>query len=71
VRLLRLPDIIARVGLRRSAIYERIALGTFPRPVKIGERAIAFLEEEIEEWLRTRPRAAEKLKRATKGSRLR
>ena len=59
MRVIRLPETIARVGLGRSAIYLGIARGKFPRPIKLGERAIGFLEEEIEEWLRARPRSGE------------
>lgn len=55
--VLRLPETIARVGLRRSAIYEAIKAGTFPRPIKLGERAIGFIEEEIDAWVTTRPRS--------------
>ena len=55
--VLRLPETIARVGLGRSAIYEAIKAGTFPRPIKLGERAVGFIEDEVEEWLKSRPRA--------------
>ena len=37
-------------GLSRSTIYARIKDGTFPRPVPLGERAVAWLETEISEW---------------------
>ena len=29
-RLLRLPEVIARVGLKRSSIYQRMSEGRFP-----------------------------------------
>ena len=34
-------------GKSRSAIYQEIKDGRFPKPVKIGPRAIAFVEDEI------------------------
>ena len=37
-RLLRLREVEERVGLRASTIYERIAAGTFPRPILISGR---------------------------------
>ena len=40
--LLRLPDVRHKTGLSRSAIYRRIADGTFPAPVKIGARSSAW-----------------------------
>ena len=42
---------IERTGYRRTAIYEKIAAGTFPAPVKLGPRAIAWIEEEIKVWM--------------------
>lgn len=57
MRIIRMPEAIKRVGLGRSAIYEAVNAGRFPRPVKLGERAIGFIEEEIDAWLKTRPRA--------------
>ncbi len=47
----RLPAVKARTGLSRSEIYRRIALGDFPRPVKLGERASAWSASEIDAWI--------------------
>ena len=50
--ILRLPEVITRIGLSRSTIYFRINEGTFPAPIKLGGgRAVGFLESEIDEWL--------------------
>ena len=48
--LLRLPAVMARVGLKRSAIYERIALNTFPKPIPLGSVS-AWAESEIAAWI--------------------
>ena len=50
-RLIRLTEVKSRVGLGRSAIYAGIAKGSFPRPVKIGSRAVAWRETEISGWI--------------------
>ena len=52
--LLRFPDVINRTGLKRSSIYTRLKEGTFPKPIKIGERAIAWIESEIDQWITDR-----------------
>lgn len=54
LRLLRLPDVIARVGLRRTAIYDGIAAGTFPAPIKLGRRCVAWPSDEIDQWVRSK-----------------
>ncbi|MBB1061862.1 helix-turn-helix transcriptional regulator [Marilutibacter spongiae] len=48
--LLRLPQVQASTGLSRSEIYRRVRSGDFPAPVKLGERASAWVEREIVEW---------------------
>ncbi|MUV15438.1 helix-turn-helix transcriptional regulator [Noviluteimonas gilva] len=52
--LLRLPQVKARTGLSRSEIYRRISSGDFPAPVKLGERASAWPENEVTEWCEAR-----------------
>ncbi len=34
--LLRLREVMSRVGIRSTNIYERVKTGDFPRPVKIS-----------------------------------
>ena len=48
---LRLPLVSARVGLKKSAIYARVAEGTFPSAVKIGRRAVAWQATAIDTWM--------------------
>jgi prophage regulatory protein len=51
-RLLRLPEVIARVGLKRSAIYQRMSDGRFPRSRSLGPKCTVWIESEIDEWIR-------------------
>ena len=51
-RLLRLPEVIGRVGLRRSAIYQRMSEGRFPRSRSLGPKCAVWVESEIDEWIR-------------------
>ena len=50
--ILRLPDVISRTGLARSTIYLRIKEGTFPKPISLGDRAVGWLESDIEQWVK-------------------
>lgn len=52
--LIRLPEALRRTGLGKAWIYKLIAQKRFPQPVKIGSRAIAFVESEIDEWINQR-----------------
>ena len=58
-RLLRLPEVAERVGLRRTAIYDRVAAGTFPSPVHVTPRAVRWRESDIDTWIETRPSGRE------------
>lgn len=51
---LRRPAVEAVTGLSRSSIYEMMDRGEFPRPVRIGKRAVAWPESQISDWLSTR-----------------
>lgn len=56
MRVIRLKEVAKRTGLSRSTIYQMLSESLFPQPIKIGERAIAFYEHEIDEWLANKPR---------------
>lgn len=49
-RLIRLPAVKQRVGMGRTAVYELIKAGKFPRPVKVGS-ASAWIDVEITRWI--------------------
>ena len=53
-RVLRLPDVMRRTGKRRTSLLQAIQRGQFPRPIRIGARAIGFVEAEVEDWIDTR-----------------
>lgn len=53
-RLLRLNDVRAFTGLGRSHLYGLIKRKQFPSPIKIGERASAWLESEVTAWVSER-----------------
>jgi prophage regulatory protein len=49
-RLIDLPEVTRKTGLKRTAIYERMASGHFPKPCKLGT-ASRWLESEIDQWI--------------------
>lgn len=53
-KMLRRPAVEDAVGLSRSTIYEMMNRGEFPRPVRIGRRAVAWREADVGEWLASR-----------------
>ena len=53
-RLIRLKEVQHRVGLGRSTIYRWMAEGKFPKPVQLGGYAVAWAQEDIENWILAR-----------------
>ena len=51
IQILRMPQVIARVGMKRSNIYLMLEDGSFPKPLKLGKRALGWVESEIDAWL--------------------
>ncbi len=49
--ILRRKQVEARTGLARSTIYDRIKAGTFPAPISLGEKAVGWIESEVNGWL--------------------
>ena len=50
-RLLRLPDVLKRVGLSRAQVYKLIAQDRFPKQVKIGQKVSAWNSLAIDDWI--------------------
>jgi prophage regulatory protein len=51
MKFLKLPQVISITGLSRSAVYQAISEGRFPKQINLGARSIAFLESEVQEWM--------------------
>ena len=50
-RLIRVPEVLRRVGFSRTTMYELIKEGRFPDKVIIWARSVAFVESEIDAWI--------------------
>ncbi len=57
-KILRLPQVCEVTGLCRSMIYQMEADLRFPKRVKIGTRAVGWLENEVHDWLSARIQAS-------------
>jgi prophage regulatory protein len=53
-RLLRLPAVMAIVGLQKSSIYDGVRNGTFPAPIKLSRRAVCWPESHVAAWVTER-----------------
>jgi prophage regulatory protein len=54
LRILRLPVVVERTGLKRDSIYRGARDGWFPRPVKIAQHASGWIEHEVDAFVARR-----------------
>ena len=57
--VVRLPAVCRMTGLGRSTIYRMEAVGQFPQRIKLGLRAVGWMESEVQAWLTMRATARE------------
>jgi prophage regulatory protein len=53
-RLLRLPDVSAIVGIRKSSIYALMKEGKFPKCIYITSKTVAWPESAVLAWVNDR-----------------
>lgn len=49
----RLPRVVEITGVPPSSVYAKMAQGIFPKPVKIGPRAVAWKQSDLAAWMET------------------
>lgn len=54
MRIIRLSEVLANTGLARSTLYKYVADGAFPKPVSLGDRAVGWVESEVQDWVLSR-----------------
>jgi prophage regulatory protein len=50
-KVLRLPQVIEKVALKKTIIYDMMKKGKFPKNFPLGLRARGWDEEEINRWI--------------------
>ena len=53
IRVLRFRTVRDRTGLSRSTIWRLERRGTFPKHRRISLNAVGWLEEEVDQWIRS------------------
>lgn len=55
-RILRRPEVLGMTGLAKSTLYDYLASGTFPAPVKLSTRSVGWMLNDVVEWINSRKR---------------
>ena len=62
VSFLRLPELKSVTGLSKSSLYALIRAKSFPSPVQLGPRTVAWVRSEVRQW------AAERISKSRSAS---
>ena len=54
MRILRLKDVVDRIGLSKPTIYRMIKKDEFPKPLQLTKRSIGWNESDIDNWIESR-----------------
>lgn len=54
IRLIKQPEVTRITTLSRATIYQWMAEKKFPAPLKLGDRSIAWREQDIVDWVQSR-----------------
>lgn len=52
--ILKLPAVMQITTLSQSSISRYVKSGTFPKPVKLGDRAVGWVCAEVHEWMKSK-----------------
>jgi len=52
-QLWRLPTVVAETGISKTEIYRKMKAGTFPTPIKLGIRAVAWSSYAVQDWVKS------------------
>lgn len=53
-QVIKLPEVLAIVKCSKAKVYSEIRKGTFPKPIKLGDRAVAWVTDDVTAWLEHR-----------------
>ena len=54
-RIMRRPEVLETVGVSTSTLYGWMSSGFFPRPVRLGPKAVGWRSEDVQAWIAARP----------------
>lgn len=49
-----ITEVTEKVDLGKTTLYAYMAEGKFPQPVKLGDKKVRWLSEEVDAWLQSR-----------------
>jgi prophage regulatory protein len=57
LKIMRLKDVLKSTGLSKATIYAWMRSGTFPQCVRLGPNCVGWLQNDVADWIASRPTA--------------
>lgn len=57
MKLIRMRQVLQTTGLSRMTIYRLERRGEFPQRRRLGRNSVAWIDEEVDAWVESRPAA--------------
>ena len=51
--ILRMKDVCSELGVSRASVYRLLQSEGFPKPLKLGKRAIGWERDQIQQWVKS------------------
>jgi len=51
IRLIRIQEVMDKVGIARSTVWDMVKKGTFPKPRKLSPKVTVWVDVEIDEYI--------------------
>jgi prophage regulatory protein len=51
--IMRMTDVCSELGVSRASVYRLLQSGSFPKPLKLGKRAIGWERDHIQQWIKS------------------
>ena len=58
IALYRISPLVKNIGVSKSTIWLWVKEGSFPKPIRLGKKSVAWLGSDIENWIQSRVNAA-------------
>ena len=55
-KLINTRELTRIIGVSRATIYRWMDAGTFPMSIELSANRVAWLEDEVKDWINSRPR---------------
>lgn len=53
MQFLRIQDVVNKVTIKKSEIWERVKKGTFPNPISLSPRVTVWDNADVEDWMKS------------------